>query len=153
MKTLSIKQPFASLIAHGIKDIENRTWKTNFRGRIYIHAGMDKGVLRRGFTDEQLEICSEAHKAGKIPTIDLLPLGAIIGEVNIIDCVINHPSIWAEKSSSYSIYEPKGIPASLGCKGNNPIYNWVLANAGLYDEPILKVKGKLSLWEFNKELA
>ena len=38
MKALSIKQPWASLIAHGIKDIENRTWKTNFRGRIYIHA-------------------------------------------------------------------------------------------------------------------
>ena len=32
MKALSIKQPWASLIAHGIKDIENRTWKTNFLG-------------------------------------------------------------------------------------------------------------------------
>ena len=38
MKALSIKQPWASLIAHGIKDIENRNWKTHFRGRIYIHA-------------------------------------------------------------------------------------------------------------------
>lgn len=27
MKAISIKQPWASLIAHGIKDIENRTWK------------------------------------------------------------------------------------------------------------------------------
>lgn len=38
MKALSIKQPWASLIAQGIKDIENRTWKTKFRGRIFIHA-------------------------------------------------------------------------------------------------------------------
>lgn len=38
MKALSIKQPWASLIAHGIKDIENRTWRTHFRGKIYIHA-------------------------------------------------------------------------------------------------------------------
>ena len=46
MKALSIKQPWASLIAHGIKDIENRTWKTNFRGRIYIHASsISKGML------------------------------------------------------------------------------------------------------------
>lgn len=27
MKAISIKQPWASLIAHGIKNIENRTWK------------------------------------------------------------------------------------------------------------------------------
>ncbi|RZJ91586.1 MAG: ASCH domain-containing protein, partial [Chryseobacterium sp.] len=38
MKSLSIKQPWASLIASGIKDIENRTWATKYRGRIYIHA-------------------------------------------------------------------------------------------------------------------
>lgn len=45
-KVLSIKQPWASLICtprsdnnlFGIKDIENRSWKTKFRGRILIHA-------------------------------------------------------------------------------------------------------------------
>lgn len=39
-RVLSIKQPWASLIAHGIKNIENRTWKTKFRGRILIHASV-----------------------------------------------------------------------------------------------------------------
>lgn len=38
MKAITIKQPWASLIAHGIKDIENRTWRTNNCGRILIHA-------------------------------------------------------------------------------------------------------------------
>ena len=38
MKALTIKQPWASLIAHGVKDIENRTWKTKYRGKILIHA-------------------------------------------------------------------------------------------------------------------
>lgn len=38
MRSLTIKQPWASLIVEGIKDIENRTWKTHFRGRIYVHA-------------------------------------------------------------------------------------------------------------------
>ena len=42
MKAISIKQPWASLIAHGIKDIENRTWRTNYRGRVLIHAGASK---------------------------------------------------------------------------------------------------------------
>lgn len=41
MKAISIKQPWASLIAHGIKDIENRTWKCpqQYIGqRVLIHA-------------------------------------------------------------------------------------------------------------------
>ena len=42
MKAITIKQPFASLIVEGIKDIENRTWKTNLRGRVLIHASASK---------------------------------------------------------------------------------------------------------------
>ena len=38
MKALTIKQPWAYLIIHGGKDIENRTWRTKYRGRILIHA-------------------------------------------------------------------------------------------------------------------
>ena len=38
MKAISVKQPWASLIISGIKDIENRKWKTNYRGRVLIHA-------------------------------------------------------------------------------------------------------------------
>ena len=39
MKTLTISQPFASLIATGDKWVENRTWKTDYRGPLAIHAG------------------------------------------------------------------------------------------------------------------
>lgn len=35
---LSIKQPWAWLIVHGIKDIENRHWRTKFHGRFFVHA-------------------------------------------------------------------------------------------------------------------
>jgi len=127
MKALSIKQPWASLIAHGIKNIENRTWKTHFRGRIYIHASakVAKGISL--LNDEQLN---------SLPNFEILTTtSAIIGEVEIIDCVINHESIWAEKTD-FSQEDP------------DTIYNWVLANPVLYDKPILNVKGKLSFWEF-----
>lgn len=128
MKTLSIKQPWSILIAKGIKDIENRTWQTNFRGRIYIHAplspafiGSYKDNLPNGFWVGLSEL-------QKNLLLNLFVLrGAIIGEVDIVDCVTNHESIWAEK----------------GC------YNWVLENPLLYNKPILNVKGKLSFWEFN----
>jgi hypothetical protein len=146
MKALSVKQPWASLICTprednpllGIKDIENRTWRTHFRGKIYIHASAKKVDV--DFTTEQTaslfsnEIWNPEIGFSK----DLLVVSAIIGEVEIIDCVQDHPSIWAEKSDWQEVGWTE-----------KPIWNWVLANPVLYDKPILNVKGKLSFWEFN----
>ena len=42
MKTLSIRQPWASLIVKGFKDVENRSWRTPIRGEIAIHASASK---------------------------------------------------------------------------------------------------------------
>ena len=38
MKVLSIKEPWATLIASKQKYIETRSWKTSYRGELYIHA-------------------------------------------------------------------------------------------------------------------
>lgn len=137
MKTLSIKQPWASLIAHGIKNIENRTWASKYRGRIYIHASATYAAkeLQSLLTYEQFNAIPNNLQNEFLRGI--WKRSAIIGEVDIVDCVINHPSIWAQQS---------------GGQFNKPIYNWVLANPVLYDEPILNVKGKLSLWEFDRDL-
>ena len=141
MKALSIKQPWASLIAHGIKDIENRTWKTNFRGRIFIHASAkEAGRIAKLINGPQLDFLMSRSKFSHLDTS--LIKSAIIGEVDIIDCVINHPSIWAEKGFEY---------ASVDGHGYKEVYNWVLANPVLYEKPILNVKGKLSFWEFDKK--
>ncbi|WP_289006101.1 ASCH domain-containing protein [uncultured Parabacteroides sp.] len=124
MKALSIKQPWASLIAHGIKDIENRTWRTNYRGCILIHASASYSKnFKVDFTDEQMKLSYST--IAKECMLGNFPFGTIIGSVEVVDCVQNHPSIWAEKE----------------------VWNWVLANAVLYQTPIL-AKGKLSLWEF-----
>ena len=40
MKVITIKQPWATLIAEGYKEYEFRTWKTKYRGDILIHAGL-----------------------------------------------------------------------------------------------------------------
>ena len=58
MKALTIKQPWASLIASGIKDIENRTWKTHYRGKIYIHASSHyaKGAFSVMSSEQKKEI-------------------------------------------------------------------------------------------------
>lgn len=137
MKALTIKQPWASLIAHDIKDIENRTWKTNFRGRIYIHASAKSvGKMKDILSPSQYET---VLSSGWKPSTNK-PLSAIIGEVEIVDCVINYPSIWSEKTFTYETDETGEKPIG------KPIYNWVLSNAILYEKPILNVKGKLSFW-------
>lgn len=38
MKVLSIREPWASIIINGYKEYEFRSWKTNYRGKILIHA-------------------------------------------------------------------------------------------------------------------
>ncbi len=159
MKALSIKQPWASLIAHGIKDIENRTWKTNFRGKIFIHASADYDKRHRDmsllYTKKQYDSLLEEFQKKSI--FGSFTTSAIIGEVDIIDCVINHQSVWAEKSltkpniDNYRNQEGGNMELYIHnvelWKNTKPTYNWVLANAKLYDKPILNLKGKLSFWE------
>ena len=129
MKTISIRQPWASLIAHGIKDIENRTWKCpqKYIGqRVLIHASSSKQVFRYSFL--QYDIIRRTSQSLIFNcTYDGFPKGVIIGSVVIADCVQNHRSVWAEK----------------GC------WHWVLKDPILFENPIKNVKGKLGFWEYN----
>ncbi|HCB89081.1 MAG TPA: RNA-binding protein [Porphyromonadaceae bacterium] len=136
-KVLSVKQPWARLICSGIKDIENRTWKCpqKYIGeRVLIHASGSNGKkFKIQLTDEQMiaafrSISNEALN-GKFD------FGAIIGSVEIVDCRVNHQSIWAEYTRGWPS-DPKVI------------YHWVLAKPMLFDNPILNVKGKLGFWDY-----
>jgi len=87
MKALSIRQPWAWLIVNGYKDIENRTWSTGFRGRVYVHAG--KRVKPGDFQEQRDYIRESGLILPEEP-----PLGAIVGEVTITDCVDSSSSQW-----------------------------------------------------------
>lgn len=148
MKTITIKQPWASLIVHGIKDVENRTWKTNYRGRVLIHAASKLAIKRSLFCN---------ILPFDVPEIRLnwyewawkkdYTTSAIIGSVEIVDCVINHPSIWSEKTE---MMRTQILDEFVLVPKNKPIYNWVLANPILFEEPILNVKGHLSFWNYEQ---
>ncbi|OJX63098.1 ASCH domain-containing protein [Dysgonomonas sp. 37-18] len=147
-KAISIKQPWAYLICAGIKDVENRTWPTKYRGRVYIHASakpvgqyFSEGV----FTADQLNYLIQSKK---INLIEKVQLSAIIGHIDIVDCVINHDSIWAERSIIHQANE-----SDPDTEDDLIIYNWVLSNPVLFDKPILNVKGKLSFWDCSEYLV
>lgn len=137
-KAISIKQPWAYLICAGIKDIENRTWRLpeKYKGeRVFIQASAAKCEFN--FTSKQYELFRKLNMR-RWYNNDFYK-SAIIGSVRFVDCVINHPSIWAEKSEVGQDEQTN--------EWFKPIYNWVAADPILFDEPILNVKGKLSFWD------
>ena len=139
MKTITVKQPWASLICSGIKDIENRTWPTKFRGTVLIHASAkDAGKYIDITTQEQRNAVMGFGWSNGLdsPAFFYTPKSAIIGSVEIIDCIINHPSIWAEQT---------GLGEQLM---NKCTWNWVLANPKLFALPTENVKGRLSFWNY-----
>lgn len=85
MRALSIRQPWAYLIAHGIKPVENRTWPTNVRGPVLIHAGLRIDA-------EGIEWIRENMPEVELP--EYYPVGGIVGVARLTDCVTDHPSPW-----------------------------------------------------------
>ena len=95
MKCISIKQPWADLIVRGIKDIENRSWSTSYRGRILIHASLKPDYWA-------MEHISH-------PPI-LINYGCIVGEVEIVDCVTKSNSKWFKGPYGFVLKNPKILP-------------------------------------------
>jgi len=153
-KVLSVKQPWAYLICSGIKDIENRTWKCpqKYIGeRVLIHAGAQWDGRHRNmahlFTIKQWGALSPSMQV--VMAHGNLPTSAIIGSVRFVDCVVNHPSIWAEKTDLLGLSEINYKIYSSVINVPPIIHNWVLSNPILFDKPILNVKGRLSFWDYD----
>jgi hypothetical protein len=108
MKALSILQPWAWLIirpditdpaewarpyADGrIKDIENRTWRTAFRGRVLIHAGKTLNAEDYKFDRNDIHMDTDIV----LPEFDEMKAmtGGIVGVADIVDCVSQSNSRW-----------------------------------------------------------
>lgn len=97
MKALSIQQPWAYLICAGIKDVENRTWQTSFRGEFYIHAS--KTIDKESFM--------ELKKRRLLVGIELkdLQIGGIIGQAKLIDCCKGYLSKWAIPGQNHFVVD------------------------------------------------
>ena len=122
---ISIKQPWAWVIAENIKNIENRSWKCPFKylgKRIYIHAS--KGIDYKGF--------SFIRDFGvTVPPVCELTTGAIIGSFRIIRNVWSSPTnYWKE----------------------DDCWGWVLDDIKKFKEPI-PCKGSLGFWKVPHSLV
>lgn len=106
MRTLSIRQPWAWLIVHGHKDVENRDWATAYRGPLLIHAS--KTVAKGEYLRQQAEI---EHAFGiTVPGLDALPLGGIVGAVHLVDCLSHSSSPWYTGAVAWVLRHPLELP-------------------------------------------
>lgn len=122
MKVLSIRQPWASFIfANGPnwKRVENRSWPTDYRGWLYIHAS--KGVTE----EEYAEARKFAIKCGVYlipPYADLLR-GGIIGMVRLAGCVRRHESRWFTGPFGFVLSHRYPLPFEP-CAGQRGLYDY-----------------------------
>ena len=129
MKVITIKQPWATLIAKGYKEYEFRTWKTKYRGDILIHAGksIDKKAMER-FKNLNLEY----------------PLGQIIAKATITDCIYVN-----EEFAQKCVKKDPVVYRGLINKGDWDGYGFKLENIEKINP--IEVNGKLSLWDYDYE--
>ena len=93
-RVLTVRQPWAHLIIEGIKPVENRSWSTNHRGLMLIHVGRIR--------DNKL-----IEQYGLDP--DLLDYGSIIGSVELVDIVDDHPSEFFTGPRGWVLKKPQRI--------------------------------------------
>ena len=125
MKVLSLKEPFASLILNNRKHIETRSWKTNYRGELYIHASMTK------MNKKDINLLKDKP----------FNYGYIICKCNLVDCIyMTKEYVKKMEKSSEFIYGDYS-------EGR---YAWVLENIVPLKIPI-KAKGQLNIWNFYNE--
>lgn len=128
MKVLTIKQPWATLIIQGNKKFEFRSWQTHYRGELLVHAGksIDKEAMKR--LEKYLP--------------ENIPLGKIIGKVNLTNCIKTSPEFFQNVQK-----ENKDIYSKSIFKEE---YAWQVELIEKFENPI-EVKGNLSLWDYDYE--
>jgi hypothetical protein len=123
MKALTVRQPSAWSIIYAGKDIENRDWPTRFRGTVAIHAA---SIMTRDDYQSFCEFYSRIRGADiliTMPVFKELVRGAIIGLVDIVDCVTEHNSEWLEGEYGFVLKNPRPLIEPIYCKGSLGFWN------------------------------
>ncbi len=134
MKVITLWQPWASLIVEGKKHIETRSWKTDYRGLIGIHAakipyipyGLNYNAILKAQHQELLDKYRD------------LPRGEIIGYARLTHCI--------QITEGFASVVKRDNPSEYAFGDYTPgRYAWLLEDIIKLPESIL-AKGKQRLW-------
>ena len=134
MKVLSLTEPYATLIRLGKKKIETRSFKTNYRGELYIHASSTKIPKEWKNNKELMNLIKDND----------LNFGYIICKCNLVDCV------YMDKEFLDNIKKDK--LEYLVCDYKLGRYAWILDDIEVLDRPIF-AKGKLGIWNYQEDIS
>lgn len=153
MKAITIHQPYAHLIATGEKPVENRSYKTNYRGWLAIHAGKSR---------ERLELDPDGLVDSSGVPLEEMAFGAVVCVARLADCLrftdIN-AGRWEEKYPGlrnhvhvegpycWVLQDVRRLETPYSCSGRQGWWTWILQS----DEEVFKVFCELFPEEWPKE--
>ena len=113
MKCLSVRQPWVDAIFRLGKNVENRSWRTNYRGPLLIHARKNLDC----------EACSRFNSlAGRAPSEEFVT-GAIIGIVDLTDVMADSERKWADADSwNWLLANARLLAKPIPCAGKTGIF-------------------------------
>ena len=134
MKAFTVYQPYAYAIVAGLKGYETRPRRTHIRGRVAVHAGKGKPQFVSMPVSIALPESAVLHYGAVLG-----PLGAVVGTVEIVDCVPVEDLIGklSERERVLGDYTPGR-------------FAWVLKNPVMFDRPI-PVRGFQGWWNWENE--
>ncbi len=115
MIALSIRQPWAWLIVNGFKDVENRIWRTGYRGQFLIHAG---ATMTKADYQACILFIAGIARNRRVPAYDALKAecGGIVGHARLVDCVSHSTSPWFVGDFGFELADAQTLPFQP-CKG------------------------------------
>ncbi len=129
MKALTLTQPWATLVATGMKRVETRSWRTGYRGPIAIHAAKGFPAAARRFAEGESAL-------GRLPL--RMALGAVVCIVRLVDC-----------RPTEEVFEISALEQLYGDYTPGR-WAWFLEELEAFEEPI-RVRGALGLWNWDRE--
>ena len=132
IKAISLHQPYASLIAMGLKKFETRSWSTNYRGKLVICAAK-KNTLQQQSNYETL--ANSLLLDLTVQPWSSLPLGMAIAVCDLTDCNVMSEDFISEQSEQ----------EQLCGHWESGRFAWKLENVQVFSKPV-PIKGKQGLW-------
>jgi hypothetical protein len=132
IKALSLWNPWAEYIKCGVKRHETRSWATNYRGLVAIHAA-------KRWTDEEIEAARTLNRQfPAIPLVENPPLGVMLGICRLLNCVPTESLVknisaheravggWAEGRFAWEMEVLEVFDTPIEAKGQQGLFDWQL---------------------------
>jgi ASCH domain len=175
VRVLSVQQPFATLIVRGVKRVEVRSWETDYRGRIAIHASAavpSQEIQREWYGDRAMGRCFADQGWLDREDLKALPRSAIVGTVELVGVDTGEWQAGRSANDRLFSFNPftdlrelieRDAEAGESRRAQSPVqplqvafkpadFLWGLRHA-VEIEPVMEVIGKLNLWNLDEALS